>query len=145
MKVGIINCGADKKSYKCKAKDLYIGNLFIASRKFVESNYTTYCILSAKYHCVNPNDILEPYDMFLGNFTKEEKQHWGEITAHQLLSNFPKDTEFDFYVSQSYLDYILPILESNNVKYNCYLNHMGLGYKIQWFNQHTKKAVKKLF
>ena len=145
MKVAVINCGSDKQVVKCKAKDMYVGSLFVASRKFAQSNYEQYCILSAKYHCLLPDDEIEPYDMFLGNFTKQEKQKWWSITAEQLLKKFPKNTEFDFYVGQDYLEGLLPVLDKENVKYNCYLNHLGMGYKIQWFNQHTKSAKKKLF
>lgn len=145
MRVAVINCGSGKQSVKCKAKDMYIGSLFVASRKFAQTNYEQYCILSAKYHCLLPDDLIEPYDMFLGNFNKQEKQEWGSITAKQLLEKFPEETEFDFYVGQDYLEGILPVLDKSNVIYNCYLNHLGMGYKIQWFNQHTKKVTKKLF
>lgn len=145
MKVAVINCGAEKQGIECKAKDMYIGSLFVASRKFAQTNYEQYCILSAKYHCLLPDDVIKPYDMFLGNFNKQQKQEWWSITANQLLEKFPKGTQFDFYVGQDYLEGIVPILENSNVVCNCYLNHLGMGYKIQWFNQHTKNAKRKLF
>ena len=86
MKVAIITCGADKQNKKCKAKDMYKGSLFVASRKYVESVYgSNYCILSAKYNLLHPDDVIEPYDMFLGKFKKEEKQKWWNKTAQMLL------------------------------------------------------------
>ena len=145
MTVGVVNCGSEKKSFKCKAKDIYTGSLFVASRKFAQSNYEQYCILSAKHHVLLPNDEIEPYDMFLGNFSKQEKQEWWKETAKQLLEKFPEGTEFDFYVGQTYLEGVIPILENKGVKCNCYLNDLGMGYKIQWFNQHTRGTKKKLF
>lgn len=143
MEVAVINCGAEKQYKKCKAKDLYTGSLFVASRKFAQSNYSQYCILSAKYHVLMPDDIVKPYDMFLGNFTKQQKQEWWQETAKQLMVKFSTGTKFDFYVGQDYVEGILPILDSNNIQYECFLNHLGMGYKIQWFQQHIKK--KKLF
>ena len=145
MKVAVINCGSAKQHKKCKAQDLYIGSLFLASQEFCKSKYDQYCILSAKYHVLLPDDIVEPYDMFLTKFSKKDKEEWSRITAEQLLTKFPEDTEFDFYVSQSYLTYVLPYLDKAKRVYNTYLNDLGMGYKIQWFQQHTTKKLKKLF
>lgn len=145
MKVAVINCGSAKQYKKCAAKDLYIGSLFVASRQFCESNYDHWCILSAKYHVLMPDDIVEPYEAFLTKFSKEDKQKWGKITAEQLLSKFPEDTEFDFYVSQSYINDTLKYLDSAGRVYNTYLNDLGMGYKIQWFKNHTTKKQKSLF
>jgi len=145
MKVAVINCGSEKIHKKCKAKDLYIGSLFLASRFFCESNYDQYCILSAKYHCLLPDDEVEYYDVYLGGLSKTEKEEWYRITAEQLLSRFPEGTEFDFYTSKMYLEGLIPILDKNNIRYTTNLNNLGLGYKIQWFQQHSKKKQKKLF
>ena len=112
----------------------------MASRRYVESVYgNNYCILSAKYHVLMPDDMVEPYDMFLGKFKKQEKEEWWKITAGQLLENFPENTIYHFYAGQNYINGILPILQEAGRKYKCYLNDLGMGYKIQWFNQHIKK------
>lgn len=144
MEVAVINCGADKQYKKCKAKDLYTGSLFVASRKYVESVYgNNYCILSAKYHVLMPDDIIEPYDMFLGNFKKQEKEEWWKISVDQLLNKFPENTVYHFYAGQDYIKGILPILQDAGRKYECYLNNLGMGYKIQWFQQSTKSKMKR--
>ena len=146
MKVAIITCGADKQNKKCKAKDMYKGSLFVASRKYVESVYgSNYCILSAKYNLLHPDDVIEPYDMFLGKFKKEEKQKWWNKTAQMLLEEYPENTEYEFFCGKDYIEGVLPILDEAGRKYNCYLNDLGMGYKIQWYQQHTKKPTKKLF
>jgi hypothetical protein len=146
MKVAIITCGSDKQYKKCPAKEMYIGSLFVASRKYVESVYgNNYCILSAKYHLLHPDDIIEPYDMFLGKFKKEEKQEWWRITSNMLLEEFSENTEYEFYAGKDYIEGILPVLDKAGRKYNCYLNDLGMGYKIQWFQHHTKKKAKRLF
>lgn len=139
MKVAVINCGSEKQFKKCAAKDLYTGSLFIASRQFVESKFEQYVILSAKYHCVLPDQIIEPYELYLGSLSKEEKQEWDNITIKQLEEYFPKGTEFEFYTSKMYQDGIIPILEKDGYICNTNINNLGLGYKIQWFQQHTKR------
>lgn len=146
MKVAVINCGSEKvHARNVPAKDLYTGSLFVASRLFCESNYEQYCILSAKYHCLLPEDNIEYYDLYLGDLSKQEKAKWDRITAQQLIDKFPEGTEFDFYTSKMYIKGVLSILDKNGVKYATYLNDLGLGYKIQWFQQHTKKKNIRLF
>lgn len=145
MKVAVINCGSDKVHKTCKAKDLYTGSLFIASRLFCEANYDQYCILSAKYHCLLPDDEVSYYDLYLGDLNKQEKAEWDKITAQQMMERFPEGTEFDFYTSKMYQVGIIPIFDKAGIKYTTSLNDLGLGYKIQWFQQHTKKKKKKLF
>ena len=77
--------------------------------------------------------------MFLGNFNKQEKQEWWEITARQLLEKFPEDTVYHFYAGKAYIEGVIPIIEKSGRKYECFLNDLGMGYKIQWFLRHTKR------
>ena len=144
-KVAVINCGSKKVHKKCKAQDMYVGSLFKASQKFCESNCENYCILSAKYHCLLPTDEIDYYDLYLGNLTKSEKVEWAIVTGNELMTKFPKGTEFDFYVSKMYLEELVPILNRNSIKYTINLNNLGLGYKIQWFQKHTKIHRNQLF
>lgn len=145
LTVAVINCGAEKCSSSKKAKDLYTGSLFVASRQYVESNYDSYIILSAKYHMCLPNDILQPYELYLGHLSKADKKVWNEITAQEMAQTFPVGTVFDFYTSKMYQEGLIPILRSLGYTCNTNLNNLGMGYKIQWFQQHTKRNTKKLF
>ena len=148
MKVAVISCGSKKNNNigKTKAKDLYIGLMFKWARRFVESNYPNWCILSAKYHVLLPDDEVDYYNQYLGDLSKKEKAEWSKIVFDELVTKFPKNTQFDFYTSAEYYKDLIPLLDKANIKYTTELEGLGLGYKLQWFKQHTKgNTSKKLF
>lgn len=142
MKVAIINCGSSKKPYTCQARDLYTGNLFCASRKYCEDNYSQYIILSAKYHMLFPEDIISPYELYLGDLTKQEKLDWNNVVVKQIMKYFPNTTQLDFYTSKMYSEGAISILENNGYVCKTFLNDLGMGYKVQWFKNHCKKKGK---
>lgn len=147
--VAVINCGKSKiHGNQIPAQYIYTGQLFKASKKFVEGKYNCYVILSAKYHCLLPTDLVNYYDHCLNNMSAKDRRSWYDITANQLISKFPKNTHFDFYVSQVYLKGLLPILDEHNISYSCYCNDLSLGRKISYFNNHsnsTEPRKLKLF
>lgn len=92
-----------------------------------------------------PDDIVEPYDVFFGDFTQLEKEEWWKVSSRQLLENFSENTVYHFYAGQNYIKGIIPVLQESGRQYECYLNNLRVGYKTQWFKQHTKNYKKKLF
>ena len=147
MDVAVISCGSKKQrdTGKLKAKDLYTGLWFKWSRRFAESNYPNWCILSAKYHVVFPDDELEYYNLYLGNLKKEEKEEWNREVLKELLTKFPAGTHFDFYTGVEYYQGLTFLMDENHIDYTIHLEGLGLGYKLQWFKEHTKVKSKKLF
>jgi hypothetical protein len=62
----IIACGNRKQNYAVEAKNLYTGSLFKLARQAAESSQYPWFIFSAKYGLVQPNQIIEPYDVTYG-------------------------------------------------------------------------------
>lgn len=63
-RIGIIACGKQKRhtSDPVPARDLYIGNVFTARRRYVEATCARWFILSAKHGLVAPDTPLVWYD-----------------------------------------------------------------------------------
>ena len=68
----IIACGKNKRKVKSKASELYIGTSFVVRRDWAKSNFKNWCILSAKYGIVFPDDILDPYDVSIKDLSNEQ-------------------------------------------------------------------------
>lgn len=63
MKVELISCSKSKRSYKCKASELYSpSKLFSLSYQYAKTFADKIYILSAKYGLVEENEIIEPYE-----------------------------------------------------------------------------------
>jgi hypothetical protein len=58
------------------AKDLYLSSLFLGRRDYVEHSCNEWWILSALHGVVGPDDVLEPYDLALNDFSRAEKREW---------------------------------------------------------------------
>ena len=75
-KVILISCVSLKRNVKCEAQYLYISPLFVKSLQYAKlQNPDKIFILSAKYGLVKCDDIIEPYNVTLKNFSKKESKN----------------------------------------------------------------------
>ena len=70
------------------AQELYQGQLFKLSRAWLESKRPgkEWAILSAKHGLVLPEQMIEPYDLALGDLTWEQQKRWGQRVRSQLAA-----------------------------------------------------------
>lgn len=72
----LIACGKKKRTYPCRAMDMYIGTLFRARLAFAEMKQYTIYIISAKYGLLRPTDIISPYNKTMNNASQKEQKAW---------------------------------------------------------------------
>ncbi len=84
MATALVACSKRKLSHPAPARDLYQGTLFRLSRYYVERRYDTWYILSARHGLVRPGRVLSPYDVYLGNFSADERRRWAEDVLESL-------------------------------------------------------------
>lgn len=84
----IIPCVFEKTDYKTKARNLYIGHYFETCMKYAanKTNDKNIFILSAKHGLIALDDLIEPYDMKMGQIgsitdelLKEQAEGFGII------------------------------------------------------------------
>ena len=66
-RIALVGCGAKKADRPMPARQLYTGPLFTAARGDVERRGLRWWIVSAKHGLVEPDRILEPYDLRLAD------------------------------------------------------------------------------
>lgn len=59
----IVGCGDNKAGEAVAARELYTSNYFGKKREFAEEVCDEWAILSAKHGVVDPDKVLEPYDV----------------------------------------------------------------------------------
>ena len=79
--LAVLACSATKGSVACAARDLYSGDLFRAGRQLAEMVADNYVILSAQHGVVEPDQVLEPYDMRLDAMSQRARVAWGAEAA----------------------------------------------------------------
>ena len=109
--VYLISCSSEKLNKKSLACELYDSALFKKSlkysRKKVKDDYIK--ILSAKYHLVDLDQMIEPYDLTLKTMPAEARQQWADKVYEMLNEKFSiNNDQFIFMAGNSYTEYLIP-------------------------------------
>ena len=105
MRVGLVGCVKRKASHAVPAKDLYTSPLFRGRRRYVEGSCERWFILSAKHELVEPDRILEPYDLELKLLPVVERRAWSQHVLTQLEHRLGhlRGYEFEVHAGAQYL------------------------------------------
>jgi len=135
IRIGLVGCVKNKRAYGSKAKDLYTSDLFMKARRYVEENYDHWHILSAKYHLVDPEAEIYPYDETLNDKTISERKAWSKRVFDQLhpLYPNPKSQVFIFHAGKRYREFIIPLLEEYGYQFEIPLEGLGIGKQLAWY------------
>lgn len=92
MIVGVVSCGSAKLQEAAPARDLYCGRFFRVCSRFVEQRSDLWIILSAKHGVLDPDKIIDPYDLSLRKMTNDRYRFWQLETRRQIEDLFPDAT-----------------------------------------------------
>lgn len=141
----LISCSSKKLSGRMKAKDLYNSDLFQSSLDYANSiKHDKIYILSAKYHLLDLETEIEPYNVTLSYISpkdrqpdliilnNEQKKFWSNTVVSQLKR--VSDIENDFFIILAGKEYVEPLKKS--IK-NLDNKLIGLrnGERLQWLKR----------
>ena len=139
-RIGLVGCVKKKRKVRSKAKDMYISDLFIKARRYSEEHYDRWFILSAKYHLVEPDTYIEPYDETLNEKTKAERLKWAETVFRQIRDKlpYPPSYELYFHAGIRYREFLIPLLVGAGYACKVPLEHLKIGEQLAWYGRHLK-------
>lgn len=129
MRVALIACGSQKLPSAAPAKDLYTGNLFRLSRAWVCDSgtypsgatrpprlgtlFSAWGVLSAKHGLLLPDQIVEPYDVSLSNFSRDERAEWAKSVVQEIVDEWGAATIYTVLSGRMYVGDLhkLPFVE----------------------------------
>ncbi len=80
----LIGCVKEKRAGRHLARELYTSQLFRRRRAYAESLATPWYILSAKYGLVEPDRVIDSYDLSLKDLPAHERRAWSEKVFRDL-------------------------------------------------------------
>lgn len=88
----VIGCGRHKKKKPTPAKDLYTSDRFKRSKSIASNVGSSFFVLSAKHGLLQPDQLVEPYDVDICTLDAEIKSQWARKVLEALsdLSNGAK-------------------------------------------------------
>jgi hypothetical protein len=92
--VGLVACSRTKLSRAAPARELYCSPLFRAARAYAERRYgpDRWLIVSAQNGLVQPDTVIEPYDMMLAELSPVERSAWTKRVGDTLTARFTPTT-----------------------------------------------------
>jgi len=128
-KIVLISCVSQTRTYRSKAKDLYISALFKKNLAYARRlNPDAIYVLSAKYGVLDLETEIDPYNLTLNTMSAGEIKIWADRVLQQLkqVANLPDD-HFIFLAGMKYRKYLLPHLRSFEIP----LEGLTIGKQLQ--------------
>lgn len=140
----LVACGSKKQKHKIEAEYLYTSSLFRKSRDFARFSNHPWYILSAKYGLVNPNSVIEPYDVSLKNLGSEKRKIWAKNVLNSLKNVDVSGKIFVFLAGKSYRENLIPVLKKLGYSIEIPLEGLPIGKQVSWLMDHVDKAYSDL-
>lgn len=113
-KIILLSCVKKKLNKTAKAKDLYISDFFQKSFAFAKScNPDKIFILSAKYHLLQLDDIIDPYELTLNKMDKASREVWSATVLNSLSKHTDLlNDQFIIIAGERYRENLLPHIKN---------------------------------
>lgn len=117
--IALISCVKEKLDQTAPAKDIYIGDGFNLWYKDAEErNVSNIYILSGKYGLLLPNQLIEPYDLNLGEQSEEYQYYWKNKVLSRLKELHDlKIVHVLIYTNSTYYGQLIPEFNSYEIPY----------------------------
>lgn len=134
-----ISCVKQKLSKRAKAKDMYISSFFKKQLEYAKClKPKNIFILSAKYGVLELDDVIEPYEKTLNNFSEREKKFWAYKCFKQLKKkkvDFKEKTVF--LAGNNYRKYLMRKFSDVETP----LKGLGIGEQLKFLKE--KSCMQK--
>ena len=134
--IALVSCVAQKLDRPARARDLYISTLFRSLRRYAEAHADAWFILSAKYGLVDPNEVIEPYELTFNTMGTQARRAWAARVREALTPKLPPGCAVILLAGQRYREYIEPWLCDRGHSVSIPLEGLPIGRQLQWLKQH---------
>jgi|TARA_Y100000310_G_scaffold327866_1_gene394879 hypothetical protein len=148
-RIVLLSCTKSKLDKPSQAQDLYSPSpMFQKTKAYGETlKPDKTFILSAKYHLTPMEKELEPYNLTLKDFNKDEKQKWGETVVSQMKEKGidPQKDTFIFLAGSEYIKPLKDHIPEENIENP--MEGKRMGERLSWLNsqvENLKEVFRKL-
>ena len=135
----LIGCVGRKASHPAPAKDLYQSELFRRRRRYAESTGRPWAILSARHGLLDPDAVVEPYDVTLTEMRRAERLAWGQRVFNQLQDQFGllAGKAFEIHAGSEYITPLRPLMAQAGAMLHAPLAGLRIGEQLHWYGAPT--------
>lgn len=111
----LVSCVKTKLPNRAPARQLYVSDWFRKARAVVEARGWPWRILSAKYGLVDPEMVIEPYEMTLNNMRRGERVEWSRTVMTAFDSRLTDVKSVVIFAGERYREFVVPALRARNI------------------------------
>ena len=130
----LVSCVKTKRDTRASAKDLYVSPWFRKARAFVEKTGDPWCILSAEYGLLHPDEEVRPYERTLNAMRVKERREWAEGVLAQIETRFVDVNAVAFLAGQRYREFLEPALRDGGLTVSVPMMGLSQGRQMQWLD-----------
>jgi uncharacterized HhH-GPD family protein len=139
----LLGCVKTKLPSPAPAKDLYISALWHKRRAYAEVSGQPWRILSAKHGMLDPDEVIEPYDLHLASQTSEYQRAWSTTVAEAVLALLRQLglSSVEIHASSAYVLGLRPLLRDAGVRVIWPFEGRRQGEHLQWYEGPNPRAA----
>jgi uncharacterized HhH-GPD family protein len=133
----ILGCVATKHPRPAKAKDLYASPMFAKRRRYAEMSQKPWVIFSAEHGILDPDDVIEWYDVDMSKLSVAARRAKGAQAAAQLNARFGslRGVTFEIHAGASYVKALDGPLRGLGGRLVNPLARLRFGPQLHWYDE----------
>ncbi|AFZ69387.1 DUF6884 domain-containing protein [Deinococcus peraridilitoris] len=109
----LVSCVKSKRNQPAIAEDLYTSAWFVKAKRFAKAHGEQWFILSAKYGLVEPECVLEPYELTLNELRIAERREWAERVMQALRPRLVPGRHVILLAGSRYREFLMQHIEQH--------------------------------
>jgi hypothetical protein len=139
--VVLIGCVKSKLARAAPARDLYTSALFTRRRRYAEATGLPWFVVSSRWGLVAPDEVVSPYDVYLGDRSAAYRRTWAEFVTAQLSDlGSLTGTVVEIHAGDYYVNALRPALEHAGAVVVDAVDAASMGETLAWYDRHRPIA-----
>jgi hypothetical protein len=130
--IGLVGCSRRKLDHPAPARELYASPLFRLASRYCSAVCHRWFVLSARHGLVDPEQIIEPYDVTLARLIQADREAWACRVVEQLRQRglLGKGHRFLLHAGANYTDLLATRLGAEQP-----LRGLTIGRRLAWYRR----------
>lgn len=134
--VVLVGCVKSKRTVASPAKDLYVGSLFARRRRYAEASGAPWFVVSSRWGLVAPDEVVAPYDVYLGDMPATYRRAWGAFVVEQLRAHASlSGAVVEIHAGDHYVDALRATLEQAGAVVVDPVDAHSMGETLAWYDR----------
>ena len=131
----LVACVDKKHLVPMKARDLYTSPWFAKASELADRRAVGWFILSAKHGLLEPDRVIEPYDLSLRSTTTTGRRIWAEGVLRSLLPRLKGSDDVVFLAGIAYRENLVSPIREHGCRVEIPMEGLRIGEQLNWLNE----------